>query len=71
MSEEQIREEIYKLLDEHNKTMSIVTLVNAKNQITASTVNEIMKLVGQKKSRRAYCEVCRVFIDADTGERTK
>lgn len=32
---------------------------------------ESYKRLADLKTKRAYCEVCRVFIDADTGEREK
>jgi hypothetical protein len=61
MNEEKFREELYKLLDEHDKAMSVVTLINAKNQIKASTVNEIVKLA--RKCKITTKDVMKKWID--------
>jgi hypothetical protein len=49
------------LLDEHDKAMSVVTLINAKNQIKASTVNEIVKLA--RKCKITTKDVMKKWID--------
>jgi len=47
---------------------SFDTMVYYDEETVAQALQD-QRLLDQNKTKRAYCEVCHVFIDADTGER--